>query len=593
MPIILKKCKNDQPSNTECNVKCVFTQIKLRDITSRSFRFSFLFMVIIAIFAAVIFIPKAISSYPHQVDVVHGFSWGISVLAITVLLVGIWLFFHSVKKYRLAQGEAKRQSGLLIREIEAHQQTNLELQQTRENAEAASIAKSLYLERISHELRTPLNSLMGYAQLLEGADDIPKARRDSIKVMRSSSEHLADLIEGLVDMSKIEAGRLDLHRNEVNLVSMMEQLIFMFQIQAKAKNIELNFSYQKRLPEHVIADNKRLRQAMINLISNAIKFTQQGAVTIDLKYRNQVAFISVKDTGVGIKEADIATITEPFVRIANANYQTSGSGLGLAITQALIHCMGGDLRIESEFGVGSTFKLSLMLPSAREVDHQPVITEKIVGYHGDSISLMVVDDDINQRRLLVDTLTPLGFNVITAADGASCLSLLEESIPSLFILDISMPGMTGWQLAKKLREKEIKVPIVMISAEAAEGLTQDAEAPLHNDYLVKPIYTQTLLQALAFHLNIELQTANEVENLVEMSTDKPFIKTDPIIVNELLSLIEIGYLEGFKNTLAAAKQQRSINPVVCDSLSRCLERFDIAQIRTQLMSLNDENEPKT
>jgi signal transduction histidine kinase/CheY-like chemotaxis protein/purine-cytosine permease-like protein len=566
-------------------------KIQLKHIQSRGFKFTFLFMVNIAIFSTILFIAyaKTVSMYPLQLAAINSFAFIVSLVTVLLLVVGTWSFLLSLEGQRLARGESQRQTQLLLKEIKAHELTDLELQQAREKADAANIAKSRYLERISHELRTPLNSVMGYAQLLEGAEDIPTARRESIKVMRSSSEHLTDLIEGLVDMSKIEAGRLDLHRNEVDLVGMLEQLVFMFQIQAKAKNIELKFTYQKRLPKHVTADNKRLRQVIINLISNAIKFTQQGSVTVNLKYRNQVAFISVKDTGIGIKQEDIATITEPFVRIANSNYHTSGSGLGLAITQALIHCMGGDLGIKSKFGQGSTFNLSLMLPSVREVVYQPVITEKIVGYHGDSMSLMVVDDDINQRRLLVETLSPLGFNVITAADGPSCLSLIEECSPSLFILDISMPGMTGWQLADKLRSRGIKVPILMISAEAAEGLVQDKDAPIHNDYLVKPIYMPALLQSLSYHLNIELRTADEAETPTKVPADKLMIESDSLVVSELLSLIEIGYLEGFKNTLADAKQQGSINPIVCENLSQCLERLDMAQIRSQLMKLTNEN----
>ena len=576
-------------------LKNFFKTIQLKHIQSRGFKFSFLFAVNIAIFSTILFIAysKTVSMYPLQIQAINSFAFIISLVTLLLLVVGTWSFLLSLEGQRLARGESQRQTQLLMNEITAHEQTDLELQQAREKADAANIAKSRYLERISHELRTPLNSVVGYAQLLEGAEDIPKARRDSIKVMRSSSEHLTDLIEGLVDMSKIEAGRLDLHRNEVDLIGMLEQLVFMFQIQAKAKNLDLKFTHQKRLPEHVIADNKRLRQVIINLISNAIKFTQKGSVTIDLKYRNQVAYISVKDTGVGIKEEDIASVTEPFVRIVNSNYQTSGSGLGLAITQALVHCMGGDLSIESEFGSGSTFNLSLMLPSVREVIHQPVITEKVIGYHGDSMSLMVVDDDMNQRRLLVDTLTPLGFNVITAVDGSSCLSLLEDCTPSLFILDISMPGMTGWQLAEKLRSMGIKVPIVMISAEAAEGLNQDTDAPLHNDYLIKPINMPALLQTLSFHLDIELQTADEVKAPTKTAQNQAFVVSDPIVINELLSHIEIGYLEGFKITLAQAKQQGSINPTVCEDLSQSLKRLDMAQIRSQLMKLSDENKTQT
>ena len=565
-----------------------FKKIKLKHIQSRGFKFTFLFIVNIAIFATILFIAyaKTVSVYPLHVEAINSFAWVISLVTVLLLVVGTWSFLLSLEGQRLARGESQRQTQLLMKEITAHELTDLELQQAREKADAANIAKSRYLERISHELRTPLNSVMGYAQLLEGAEDIPHSRRDSIKVMRSSSEHLTDLIEGLVDMSKIEAGRLDLHRNEVDLVAMLEQLVFMFQIQANAKNLQLTFTHQKKLPEHVIADNKRLRQVLINLISNAIKFTKQGEVVIDLKYRNQVAYISVKDTGVGLKSDDLDRITEPFVRIANAEYQTSGSGLGLAITQALIHCMGGDLSIESEFGKGSEFKISLMLPSIREVVHQPVITQRVVGYQGDNVSLMVVDDDINQRRLLIDTLTPLGFNVIAAADGASCLTMLEQCTPSLFILDISMPNMTGWELAGELRAREIKVPIVMISAEAAEGLQQDTEAPLHNDYLVKPLHMPSLLQALAYHLNVELQMADEPQP--EQICQDQEIKTDPVVVNELLSFIEIGYLEGFKNSLAYAKQQGSINPTVCDNLYMHIEALDMAQIRTQLKSLSDE-----
>ncbi len=535
------------------------------------------------------FVAKALSSDYQEIEFLYP-SLAMLILIISLLLLVFWLYFLSIKKYHLSQKELKYQSQLLAREIEDHQQTNTELKQTRKSAEEASVSKSLYLERISHELRTPLNSVMGYAQLLEGAEDIPPSRRESIKVMRSSSEHLTDLIEGLIDMSKIEAGRLDLHRNEVDLFGMIEQLVHMFQIQAKAKNLELSFTHQKKLPKFVIADSKRLRQVLINLISNAIKFTQEGSVTVNLKYRNQVAFISVKDTGVGIKEADIESITEPFVRVTNDNYHTTGSGLGLAITQALIHCMGGDLNIKSKLGDGSTFNLSLMLPSAREIDYQPVMTEKILGYHGDRISLMVVDDDINQRSLLVDALTPLGFNVMTAADGASCLSMLDDCSPALFMLDISMPGMTGWQLAEKLRAKPVKVPIVMISAEAGEGLVQDTDAPLHNDYLVKPINIPALLHTLAFHLNIQLITADQVDQkqLPDIYPHNPFSETDLVVVNELLSLIEIGYLEGFKNTLAEAKQQGSLDPNVCDNLYKCIKKLDLSQIRIQLMSLKNE-----
>ena len=573
-------------------VQLFFKSIRLRHIQSRAFKFTVLFSVNLGIFFSLIKVTsiKTISLYPDQVALIDTFSWTLSAISIIVLMVATWSYLLSMEGRQLAQDESQRQTQLLINEISAHEKTDLQLQQSKEKADAANIAKSRYLERISHELRTPLNSVMGYAQLLEGADDIPLPRRESIKVMRSSSEHLTDLIEGLVDISKIEAGRLDLHRNKVDMLAMIEQLMYMFQIQAQSKNINLNFSHQERLPETVIADGKRLRQVMINLMSNAIKFTPEGSVTVDLKYRNQVAYFTVTDTGVGIESSNISRISEAFVRIANPMYQVAGSGLGLAITQALVHRMGGDLNIESEFGKGSTFTVSLMLPSSREISHQPMVADRVIGYQGETLSLMVVDDDAVQRRLLIDTLTPLGFNVIAAADGASCLRMLEQCAPKLFMLDISMPNMTGWELAAELRQRGLTVPIVMISAEADEGLGQGRDqeqgTTLHNDYLVKPVNMPTLLATLADQLDITLQLASEVQEIPKASISG--IKNDPLIIKELLYFIDIGYVDGFKNTLTKASSAARLNPQLCADLQRNLAQLDIVKIHSQLTTINNE-----
>jgi len=402
--------------------------------------------------------------------------------------------------------------------------------------------------------------------------------------MRSSSEHLTDLIEGLVDISKIEAGRLDLHRNEVDIVTMIEQLIYMFQIQAQSKSLTLHFTHQEKLPEHVIVDEKRLRQVLINLISNAIKFTPKGSVSVNLKYRNQVAYITVTDSGIGIEEDDISRISEAFVRISNPIHQASGSGLGLAITQALIHCMGGDLRIESKIGLGSIFTVSLMLPSISQVTHKPIAADRVIGYHGDTLSLMVVDDDPNQRRLLIDTLTPLGFNVIAAADGTSCLKMLDQCSPKLFMLDISMPDMSGWELVAELRDRGIHAPLVMISAEADEGFGVDTDKSLHNDYLVKPINLPSLLSTLAYHLNIELKLADALPE----SNPSPR-KNDPVAINELLSFLDIGYVDGFKKALIEAEETARLAPLLCSHLHHNLAQLKLTTIRSQLMAEIDEN----
>lgn len=567
-------------------LKSPFKKIKLQHIQSRSFKFALLFLLNLVVFSTVVLIAysKTLAAYPQQIEAIDSFIGTVSLVVIVILVVGTWAFLLSLEGQRLARGESQQQTQLLMKEVAAHQKTAVELKQAREQADASNIAKSRYLERISHELRTPLNSVMGYAQLLESADDIPKPRRDAIKVMRTSSEHLTDLIEGLVDISKIEAGRLDLHRNEVALVDMIEQLINMFQIQAQAKNLTLNFSHQERLPQHVIVDERRLRQVLINLISNAIKFTPEGSVSVDVKYRNQVAYITITDSGIGIEQEDISRISEAFVRIANPLHQASGSGLGLAITQALIYCMGGDLRIESDIGVGSTFTVSLMLPSINEVTHKPLAVDRVIGYHGDPLKLMVVDDDPNQRRLLIDTLTPLGFDIVAVANGAACLKMLEQCSPKLFMLDISMPDMSGWELATELRERGVNVPLVMISAEADEGFGLDTEKPLHNDYLVKPINLRSLLSTLAYHLNVELK-------LEEPPAEKPMNseKNDPVVIHELLSYLDIGYVGGFKQCLLEAEQNARLSSDLCSRIHEDLVQLKLTTIRSQLVLALDEN----
>jgi CheY-like chemotaxis protein len=197
---------------------------------------------------------------------------------------------------------------------------------------------------------------------------------------------------------------------------------------------------------------------------------------------------------------------------------------------------------------------------------------------------MVVDDDPVQRRLLIDTLTPLGFNIIAAADGTSCLKMLDQCSPKLFMLDISMPDMSGWELAAELRKRKINVPLVMISAEADEGFGLDTDKPLHNDYLVKPINMPSLLSTLAYHLNIDLVLA---DSQPDASTNA--IKNDPVVINELLSFLDIGYIDGFKDSLTAAEADARLAPNLCTNLYNDLAQLKLTTIRSQLMAVIDEN----
>src|SRR5690606_6469013 len=290
--------------------------------------------------------------------------------------------------------------------------TDRALQKAKEQAEAANQAKSRYLTGLSHELRSPLNAAFGYAQLLEHDPAVPAHLHDAVAAIRRSTSHLADLIEGLLEISKIEAGRLELDRNQVRIHALIDELVSMFRLQASEKGIGFRFVCTTPVPELVTADEKRLRQILINLLSNAIKFTRQGEVALHFRYRNQVAEFTIRDTGVGIAPEDIERIFLPFERVRKAGTPaTHGTGLGLTITRLLTEIMGGDLNVQSTPGHGSEFRLSLML-SSLPYRASPTLALAPVGYHGAPRTLLVIDDDPTHRGLISDMLTTLGFNIL-------------------------------------------------------------------------------------------------------------------------------------------------------------------------------------
>ncbi|MBT8147443.1 MAG: response regulator, partial [Gammaproteobacteria bacterium] len=411
------------------------------------------FSVLLALLLSLIYVQMDPSS-PAETELLRNTLVTIYFIFLVITGVIAWLFLLAHESQSMAQKETFKQTERLTAEIEAHKVTDLQLQKAKDQAEQANSAKSRFLTGISHELRTPLQSILGYAQLLDRKQDLSAANHNALRIIRRSGEHLADLIEGLLDISKIEAGRLDIYRNSVRLPELINQLVLMFQDQATAKGLSFTCNIRDRLPEMVITDQRRLRQILINILSNAIKYTNEGSIEFSVKYRNQVAVFTVKDTGVGIKEEDLERILVPFERIRDpAVPNVPGTGLGLAIVQLLTDIMGGDLKIESEPGKGSTFTISLMMPWL-SVPKVSLPSLQITGYTGKRRIVMVVDDEPIHRGFMSDLLSPLGFTVIEAYDAKNCLTLLQEVTPDIFLLDVSMPpGITGLELARQLRDK--------------------------------------------------------------------------------------------------------------------------------------------
>jgi signal transduction histidine kinase len=268
-------------------------------------------------------------------DVLASTLWTVFFILIIVAGVAAWLFVLAQESRRVAEEETRRQTDLLMNEIEAHKRTDAKLQKAKEAAEAANKAKSRHVVGLSHQLRTPLNAILGYAQLLERDPAIPQPRIHAVKVVRRSAEHLSGLIDGHLDISKIEAGRFHLSRNEVPLSDFLDEIVAMFRLQATAKDLGFRHVRTGRLPAAVQTDKNRLRQILINLLSNAIKFTNAGHVTFAVRYHHQVAEFTVEDTGVGIHDSDLERIFQPFERARTVGAMaTVGTGLGLYDTEA-------------------------------------------------------------------------------------------------------------------------------------------------------------------------------------------------------------------------------------------------------------------
>jgi signal transduction histidine kinase/DNA-binding response OmpR family regulator len=437
-----------------------------------------------------------------------------------------WIFVLSRDSQRLAQEEIHHQTSLLEEEIAAHTETDKALQEAKDIAESANHAKSRYLTGISHELRSPLNAILGYAQLLEKDSTLDSDIRRPVEVMKRSAEYLSDLIEGLLEISKIEAGRLDIIRREVPFPQFLDQIIDMFEPQIKAKGIGFSYDFEGRIPALVLTDEKRLRQILINLLSNAIKYTEKGHVSFSVRYRNEIATFKIRDSGRGIAEKDIEDIFKPFVRINNDRVAyVAGTGLGLTICKLLVDIMGGEIVVNSKLNEGSEFIVSLMLSRVTNPNMRPLETKSISGYLGERKTVMVVDDDPNHRALVKDILIPLGFTICESVDGAQCIEKLELLEPDIFLVDVEMPILDGWGLLKTLRDTGIMTPVIMISANAAEGHIDQDFLDIHPElqhscYLTKPIRIDGLIESVRSCLNLSWTYLNVTELELSDSHDE-------------------------------------------------------------------------
>jgi hypothetical protein len=385
-----------------------------------------------------------------------------------------------------------------------------ELKDAMQAAANANHAKSDFLANMSHELRTPLNGILGYAQILLRDRTLPPKQKDGVNIIHQCGSHLLTLINDILDLSKIEARKLELNPKDTHFESFLHDLVQICRVRAEQKDIAFIYETRNALPIAIHVDDKRLRQVLINLLGNAIKFTDRGNVTLKVGVMESTApdhhrlRFQIEDTGVGMTPDQLQKIFLPFEQVGDKQRMTEGTGLGLAISQEIIHLMGSEFHVESKLGKGSTFWFEVEVLAAKDwIESTTTGKGQIIGYQGEKQTILAIDDRWENRAVLVNLLAPLGFDLIEAANGQDGMEKLAQTPQvTLIITDIAMPVMNGLDMIQALRTQPTALPIIVSSASVFNFDRQQSHDAGANDFLPKPVQSDELFDQLQHYLNL-------------------------------------------------------------------------------------------
>ncbi|HZW22803.1 ATP-binding protein [Noviherbaspirillum sp.] len=431
-----------------------------------------------------------------------------------------------------------------------------ELTVAKERAEIANRAKSTFLASMSHELRTPLNAVLGYAQILKRDPNLDQRQVAALDTIQHSGEHLLTLINDLLDLSKIEAGKFELHESPADLQQFLHTICDIIRVKAEQKALDVVFDVAQSLPAAVMMDEKRLRQVLLNLLGNAIKFTDRGQVKLRVAQlpaaegRARIQF-EVSDTGIGMEEDQFARIFEPFEQVGDVQRRLGGTGLGLSISRQLVRMMGSDIAVRSRPGGGSVFSFELGLALAERSEVPVRVEHDIIGYAGPLRTVLIADDVAANRTMLADMLGTLGFRVIEAGDGREALDRALAGKPDAVLMDIMMPVMSGIEAMRRMRASPSlqDVPIIAISAAASASEPGDCLAAGADIFMAKPVDQLALLRELGNRLQLTWIHA-EAPAATEADTEAGMIPPAPDQMAALYRLALAGNMRDIRQFAA-------------------------------------------
>lgn len=484
-------------------------------------------------------------------------------------------------------------TGTMIASVaEAMLRANVRANRAQEQAEAANQAKSLFLANISHELRTPLNAILGFSSLLRKDPQLQMKQRDRLDIINRSGEHLLTLINDVLEMAKIEAGRVAVKQLPFDLDELVRDVTEMMRIRAQEKGLQLLVEQSSEFPRWIKGDDVRVRQVLINLIGNAVKFTRQGGVTVRLGMKpmssEQILLLEVEDSGPGIGPMDQQRIFEPFVQLGDAASQ-KGTGLGLAITRQYVQLMGGAVRVQSTVGKGTNFCVELpveTVDSEEAVSASSLVTGEVVGLAPGQplLRMLVVDDQLENRLLLTQLMENIGFPVKVASNGAMGVQLFQSWQPQMVWMDRRMPVMDGLEATRRIRElpggKEVK--IVAVTASAFMEQRDEMLSAGMDDFVRKPYRASEIYECLSKLLGVQYVYANLPEKNDAVSTR---------LTSEMLAVLPTDLRMALRGALESLESER-INELVQQvasydmelhrTLAMLVENFDYPAILSAL-----------